>query len=222
MGNKNKFYFIYKTTNLKNGKYYIGMHVTSNLDDGYLGSGKILRNSIYFHGKENFKREIIEFCNDKLSLIEKEREIVNEDLINEAKCMNLVVGGQGGYGFFSDEHEKNFIEAGKKNLINSETKRKNILNKKRENVVWLNNVNKKVSKSLKEYYKTNNSGFKDKKHNKTTIKILSKSKNVGIHNSQFGTIWITNGSENIKLKKNETIPLGWWKGRIINKNKMSD
>jgi hypothetical protein len=44
-------YFIYKTTNLLNGKYYIGMHVTNQIDDGYLGSGKYLNNAIKKYGK---------------------------------------------------------------------------------------------------------------------------------------------------------------------------
>lgn len=34
------YYFIYKTTNLINGKYYIGQHRTECIDDGYLGSRK--------------------------------------------------------------------------------------------------------------------------------------------------------------------------------------
>ena len=41
-----KYHFIYKTTNLLSGKYYIGMHSTDNLDDGYLGSGYRLRLAI--------------------------------------------------------------------------------------------------------------------------------------------------------------------------------
>ena len=58
-----KYHFIYKTTNLLSGKYYIGMHSTDNLDDGYLGSGRRLRYSINKYGKESHKREIIEFVN---------------------------------------------------------------------------------------------------------------------------------------------------------------
>ena len=57
MSNKVKYHFLYKTTNLINGKYYYGMHSTYKLNDGYLGSGKILRYSIRKYGKENFSIE---------------------------------------------------------------------------------------------------------------------------------------------------------------------
>ena len=37
---------------------------------------------------------------------------------------------------------------------------------------------------------------------------------VGSNNSQFGTIWITNGTQNKKLKNLDEIPEGWYKGMI--------
>lgn len=52
---------IYKTTNLINGLIYVGQHCTS-ADDGYLGSGRLITSAINEIGKENFKREILEFC----------------------------------------------------------------------------------------------------------------------------------------------------------------
>lgn len=36
------YYTIYKTTNLINGKYYIGKHQTENIYDNYYGSGVAL------------------------------------------------------------------------------------------------------------------------------------------------------------------------------------
>lgn len=40
MKNENKYYLVYKTTNLINGKFYIGVHETYNLNDGYFRFGK--------------------------------------------------------------------------------------------------------------------------------------------------------------------------------------
>jgi hypothetical protein len=38
---------------------------------------------------------------------------------------------------------------------------------------------------------------------------------LGSGNSQFGTMWITDGSSNLKIKKNDSIPEGFRKGRVI-------
>lgn len=60
---------IYKTTNLVNGKIYVGQHVCEFDEfDGYLGSGVKLRAAIRYYGPENFKRETLRVCDTQLQL----------------------------------------------------------------------------------------------------------------------------------------------------------
>jgi len=92
----NMNYYLYKTINLINGKYYYGKHSTDVVDDGYLGSGTILAMAIKKHGKHNFKREILEFCNDIEELNQKEKSMITESDVKSSKCYNIALGGQGG------------------------------------------------------------------------------------------------------------------------------
>ena len=57
------FYTIYKVTNKLNSKYYIGKHQTLDLDDGYMGSGKLIRYAVKKYGKDNkkIKKEELDF-----------------------------------------------------------------------------------------------------------------------------------------------------------------
>ena len=56
------YYLIYRTTNLLNGKYYVGAHRTTKKNDDYLGSGVALKRAIKKYGRENFSKEIVEEC----------------------------------------------------------------------------------------------------------------------------------------------------------------
>ncbi len=52
-------YVVYKTTNLVNSKFYIGVHKTENPEDDYLGSGKLIKRAIEKYGADSFHKEII-------------------------------------------------------------------------------------------------------------------------------------------------------------------
>ena len=204
-----RYHYIYKTTNILTGKYYIGMHSTDNLEDSYIGSGKRLWYSVKKYGKENHKVEILEFLPNRSSLIGREKELVNEDLLKETLCMNLILGGQG--GFISDEQQKNrSIAAGKASA--KKRKNDNVLNDKLKEIA--SNTMKKNHKEGKIRYDT----FTGKKQREETKKVMSKIRSTqskGSGNSQYGTCWITNGKENKKIKKTDILPENWRYGRKI-------
>ncbi len=67
---------IYKTTNLINGKIYIGQDTKNN--PKYLGSGIIIEQAIKKYGSKNFKKEVIEFCTDQAELNDREKYWIKE------------------------------------------------------------------------------------------------------------------------------------------------
>lgn len=78
-----------------NQKYYIGLHSTNNLNDGYMGSGKKLREDIKIFGIENFSREIICHCETREEAFRKEAELVNSEFLKNENVYNLICGGIG-------------------------------------------------------------------------------------------------------------------------------
>jgi len=206
---RKRIQFVYKTINLLNGTYYIGVHSTWNIDDGYLGSGKRLKRSINKYGKENFKKEILAFFETNKEAYEYEAHLVNEELIKDELCLNLKPGGRG--GFCNEKHKLNFTKSsGSKKFM--ERYNNDELFRLKHCEISSNNF-KKAHTEGKIKYNT----FKDKKHSEETkSKIREKAKEkIGDINSQFGTCWITNGSSNMKINKNESIPEGWSLGRKI-------
>jgi hypothetical protein len=91
------FFYVYKITNLINSKIYIGVHKTSNLDDGYMGSGKSLKQAIKKYGLQNFKKEIINFCSSETEMFEQEKQLVNENFVKLSTTYNNKIGGSGGF-----------------------------------------------------------------------------------------------------------------------------
>jgi len=92
-----KYHIIYKTTCLATGKWYIGMHSTDDLDDGYIGSGQRLWKSINKHGKTQHVCEVLEHLPDRKSLSLREEQLLTEELRQDPLCMNVRGGGTGNY-----------------------------------------------------------------------------------------------------------------------------
>lgn len=93
----NKFHYFYKILNTVNNKFYYGIHTTDNIFDGYSGSGSILKSVYNKYGKFNCIKYIERFFEDRKSLMNYEKYIVNESVINDDNCYNTILGGSGAY-----------------------------------------------------------------------------------------------------------------------------
>ena len=86
---------VYKTTNLINGKIYIGKDAANN--PRYLGSGFIFRRAIEKYGRENFQKEILEQCDSIEQLNEREKFWISQyNSTNKSIGYNIMDGGHGG------------------------------------------------------------------------------------------------------------------------------
>lgn len=206
------FYTIYKITNKINGKIYIGKHQTKDLNDDYMGSGKRLWLAIKKYSIENFEKEILFVFDNENDMNTKEAELVTEEFCLREDTYNLCPGGKGGFGYINE------------NVLTSEDRKKagqkgGLLNRNKKSPHF-----SKLVKALHKENVYNYNNFKDKKHTKETkLKIGSANSahQTGNKNSQFGTIWITNGKESKKIRKDQSVPNGWYKGRIIKRGKES-
>jgi hypothetical protein len=106
-------YIIYQITNKVNEKFYIGLHKTKNVNDGYFGSGIAIKAAIEKYGIKNFEKTILHVFHDSKQAREKEIEIVTEELVKNPMCYNLTVGGYGGFHYIRAEN-KHKLNKGKK------------------------------------------------------------------------------------------------------------
>lgn len=102
-------HYIYKITNLINGKFYIGKRSCNGdaINDNYMGSGIGISKAIAKYGSNNFKKEILHYCASESDAYKKESEILTIETIKDPLCYNQKCGGIGGMkGMeYSDEYK---------------------------------------------------------------------------------------------------------------------
>jgi len=109
-----KYYFLYKTVNTLNDMEYIGVHSTFNIDDSYMGSGKLITEAIQTFGKENFRRDIIKFFDTEEEAYTEEEKIVTTDYIKLPNTYNVTPGGRKPPSRLSKKHAEKTLEQLKK------------------------------------------------------------------------------------------------------------
>jgi len=186
------------------------MHSTSNLEDGYMGSGKRLRYSIRKHGVENHVKEILQFFDSRELLGEAEKSAITLDMLNDTMCLNIMSGGTG--GFISVEQQ----------AYRSSCAGKAFSNKLKNNLEFAKEHGKRASLNMIKNHKAGKikiPKFTGKKHSVETKLKMSEAKRGRYSaeaNSQYGTCWITKDGmcKKIKLTEiNHYMDSGWSKGR---------
>lgn len=171
--------FVYVTTNMVNGKRYVGrccMQTTRERNwKHYLGSGKLLEQAIKKYGRENFHRTIVSFAYTNEELNRQEMELINFlDCVNSDDYYNI-----------SDKYYYSFWE-------NATDEEKEILKKKLSQNSFWNTANEeekeKKRKMMSEQFSGEKNPFYNKKHTSETLKKLSEShkgKNCGDKNVKY-------------------------------------
>lgn len=220
------FGYVYKTTNLINGKQYIGKHKSLIFDRNYKGSGLRIMEAFHKYGKHNFAVTIIEWCQTEEELNNRERYWISYyDAVCSNDFYNISNGGEGFGGLSGERSPTKRLDVRLKMKLNhadvsgsknpnygkkmSQHQRDKISETKRKN-------GDSVGKNNPMYGKTHTDAVKAKlsqiqKDNPKAITIA------GLQNPNTGKKHINNGIISKTCKKDELteyLKNGWKLGRL--------
>jgi hypothetical protein len=198
-----KKYVIYKITNKINNKFYIGKHETFDINDNYMGSGKLIVAAIKKYGIDSFEKEILYICSSYDEATRKEKEIVNLDVVNNELSYNLRVGGDGG----------------NTNVLKTTSEIKEIYKKiyfsKVKNNTLKDSNETKIKKSFASKIRIkNNPNSLPNNKNRTHSGVALENIQNAARNRAGSLVWINNGEIELQHKKELVIPDGFTLGRV--------
>ena len=211
------FGYIYETTNLVNGKKYRGKRESKTFILDYYGSGKRLKKAIIKYGRENFDVRIIEKCDNREQLNEREKYWINDLRNNYPPEMiyNIADGGIGGW-YYDRNNSKCFGKGSKHTEITK--------NKMKEHH-WSRTG--KYDPHTRVYTKEQIDTFKSNHWSKLGYSVWNKGikipkEKLTDYQKNFGpickgTIWIHNENHNKRIKPEDLslyISRGWVRGRL--------
>lgn len=138
-------WYIYRITNMINGKTYIGQHNYTKTNDDYMGSGTILKKAIKKYGENNFRKEILisKIPNRKYANKAEINLIKIEKRHNKAEY-NITRGGE---GFTGNHREDSKRKIGKSLIGNQHAKGKLYGNQNAKGNVLSKETREKMGKS---------------------------------------------------------------------------
>jgi hypothetical protein len=216
------YYTIYKITNLINQKFYIGAHKTDNLQDDYMGSGKLIKKAIARYGSKNFKKEYIYFFRTLGEMYHHESKLIQE--LNPA--YNISMGVLDGWSHVNATR-KNYLHNNRENSLQNLQYGKKLNNhaeKLQTDPLYRKQFSVKMSKIVQ---KRNNKTFLNKKHTEEAKRKIGEAaskhqKSQG--NSQFGKIWVSDPINEVTFKipqdqLDNYLKKGYLRKRILNWDK---
>lgn len=210
--------YIYLTTNLVNGKLYVGQHISSAFDSKYKGSGKALINAFHKYGKDNFETHIICECENIEELNAMEMHFIEEySSTNKDIGYNIRTGGNNSP--WDNDTKKKMSDSAKGKVFSNESRikmsRSKIGNHNNHacnrGKCWVNNGVEQffVSPELVEHY--SNLGYKRGMIPKTAEELDS-------YRKLFSDRVFINNSFNEKYVHKDEVPgyisEGWVVGRL--------
>ena len=156
--------YIYLTENLINGKCYIGQHRSETFDKKYKGSGILINEAFKKYGVDNFITTIIEWCETKDQLNDREQYWIDHCNATNNKDLfyNIARGGEGhtcdpwNKGKHGVQEWTPAMEAAfeKGRHLPASEKLKEKLRNRSELVEYTPEYREKLSKASKEYNRT--------------------------------------------------------------------
>lgn len=156
---QNMYGYVYMTTNLITNKIYIGQKKSDKFIENYYGSGIYIKRSLKKYGKENFRIELITWCETKTEINEYEKFYIKISRCQDIKYgYNISKGGEG-------EGRKHSEET-KLKIKNTLIDKKYTYTSPRKGIKMTDEQKNKISESQKLRYKNKDSDFYNNWKNK--------------------------------------------------------
>ena len=188
---------------------YVGIHKTKDINDGYMGSGKILSYAIKKYGLENFEKTILANFDNEESMRLAEKMYVDDIFLSRPDVYNIVNGGGCGWKYVNE---------------NGLNKTKSLETRKKISKTLLENYPESTRKAVSEANKGKPKSLEQRnKISESMLKIPGREKTQEekdkISNAQKSKVWINDGVQCKRIENTETIPIGWVRGRPYAKRK---
>ncbi|WCZ66372.1 homing endonuclease [Yersinia phage MHG19] len=211
------YHFVYETTNLVNGKKYIGKHSSEKLDDDYLGSGIALRRAVDKYGSDSFKREILKQFDSSEEAFEYEAKLVTEEIVNDNNYYNMTTGGFGGNIIFTED-VKAKMSTSAKERIKRDGHHLQGSHRSKSTILKMVSTNKEKWRidptSHNRYGTTHSEESKRLMSEKAKARGISENSKRARTKAVTGSSWWNDGTINKRIRAGDTPPENFVKGRI--------